>query len=77
MANSCNHVQNLIPSYLKRQLEALDREYVEEHVARCAECRSELEESDSLAGILGESLDRPEPPEGFAEGVSALIEQET
>ena len=73
-ADVCPHVQDLIPGYLQGRLGPMDAGAVEEHVARCPACRQDLETSREVGGALRDSLDLPEPPEGFADAVGGRLD---
>lgn len=65
------HVSELLSSYLDGQASLPERLTVEEHLAGCAACRSELENLRQLTGLL-RRLPSWQPPRSFAIGPQAV-----
>lgn len=55
------HVTDLLGAYVDGELHGLRRRQVEEHVSKCAACRKELAELQSLSNLLQKSV----PMEAF------------
>ena len=73
MPSSCQNVQNLIPAYLNRDLEKIDREFIDEHLKTCDECSLDLKESGFLGEVLELGIEKPRLPKDFAENISRLL----
>lgn len=62
--------QELLPWYVNGRLESGEHRMVEEHLARCAECRAELEGEARLAraysGLLDDAPETPTPARASA-----------
>ncbi|HEU5134526.1 MAG TPA: zf-HC2 domain-containing protein [Steroidobacteraceae bacterium] len=57
----------LLPWLANGRLPASDREWVEAHVAQCAECRSELAVQQKVAGELNDEMNRGSSPTSATE----------
>lgn len=66
--------EDLIP-YLDGRLSAAERARLDQHLAGCAPCRAQLEETRALMGVL-EEWKAVEPSAGFDAALRARLEQE-
>ncbi len=66
--------EELIP-YLDGRLSATERARLDQHLAGCAPCRAQLEESRALMGVL-EEWKAVEPSAGFDAALRTRLEQE-
>ena len=50
---TCQETKKLIPVYLDNELEAVDRQRVEDHLQTCADCRAEMRAIEKSWELLG------------------------
>ena len=65
-----------IGAYLLGALTDLERQAFEQHLARCAECRAEIEELRPAADALPRSVEQVEPPPGLKTSLMEIVERE-
>lgn len=73
MTPGCRQVRRFLPAYYDRALGEAKAAAVEEHLAVCAVCRTEVAHWKRIAGAL-EKLESPAPPPDFAGRVMASID---
>lgn len=58
MKNDCEIVRDLLPAYMDHLCSDASKEYIEEHIAVCSECKKILEEAtqDEQPGAISEKL---------------------
>lgn len=64
---NCRTAQSRLNRYLDGELAVRERAHVEEHLANCPACRSELERLRGTADIMAALPQPPEIPGGFAD----------
>jgi len=71
-----NHVTEWLSAYLDGELKGNRLQQVEEHLAECTVCQTEMDSLQSLSGLL-QSIPTPEfpSPERFATQVNLLLPQ--
>ena len=69
---TCPEVQSLLEDYLDKELPEATAKAVAEHLKECARCRSEVEVSARLAGLL-KDIKPPEPDPDYWHEVQSLI----
>jgi anti-sigma-K factor RskA len=62
-------IHELSAAYALDALEGKDLEAFEEHLARCAECRENVETFQRVAAELAYDVDAPEPPTGLRDRI--------
>lgn len=70
---ACEAIQDLIPRLVRSRLGPEETELVQDHLRRCPGCRSDLEASRLLSGVLLRHLQGPEPPPGFGDLVRSRL----
>jgi hypothetical protein len=71
-----NGYRDEIGAYLLGALTDLERQAFERHVARCAECRDELERLRPAADALPRSVEQVEPPPGLKSSLMEVVHRE-
>jgi anti-sigma factor RsiW len=52
----CRYVLSQLEIYLNREIPLVERRRVQAHLARCSDCRRELDELDALQSLIRSSL---------------------
>jgi hypothetical protein len=65
-----------IGAYLLGALTDLERQAFEQHLARCGECRAEIEELRPAADALPRSVEQVEPPPSLKTSLMEIVERE-
>ena len=60
---SCSEAVQRLWDYLENDVEAAERNQVEEHLAFCRRCCGELEFAEQLRGVLADAADVGIPPD--------------
>ncbi len=71
---SCTEAVRQLWEYLENELEATDREQVEQHLAFCRRCCGEVEFAEELRRFMA-SAARPELPDGVAERLTTTLDE--
>lgn len=73
----CEQIRELLSPYIDQMTDEKENKIIDAHLARCEECRRELDYLKFMCGALG-SLEHPEVPAGFNEDLhKRLLEEKT
>ena len=61
MKNECNIIRDILPLYLENMVSADTRQFVDEHIIQCPECKKELELAKKDVSIEEHSQDENNP----------------
>jgi anti-sigma-K factor RskA len=71
----CNDIENLTIDYLENSLSQEEKDLVDLHLRDCPNCRSAVEQSRMLLGMISQ-LPKEAPPEKLSRSFEAMLEQE-
>lgn len=59
MKNSCNIIRDILPLYIENMISDDTKAFVDEHIAECAECRTELEQMKKSTEFIADTNAAP------------------
>ncbi len=74
MRTNNDHIEELLPDFIKGRLRGTDRERVERHLAECGLCRTRADELGRLFRLI-DSAKEPDVPTGFFQNLLPRIRQ--
>lgn len=80
MKETCEHIQPMLSGYLDDELDEEERSQLENHLATCSQCKTELESMTELLAVSGDiDIDMPsdEVWDEFLEKVYNRLERRT